>query len=135
MASKSSHGNNVIPSHITQIASRADASQGTGSGSVHDPKCAKRKGAPRKLRKKYPLESSSKKVKVIRKISILTLCEVTIHMIYNSQIFVGNFKLEKSYKTEGQAKKYGRYWLKHSGPSTSISSHANTVFIYTTPTG
>ncbi|XP_022856494.1 protein FAR1-RELATED SEQUENCE 5-like [Olea europaea var. sylvestris] len=62
MASKSSHGSNVIPLHSTQISSRADATQGTGSGSVRDPECAKRKGRPRTLRKKCPLESSSKNV-------------------------------------------------------------------------
>ncbi|CAA2968107.1 Hypothetical predicted protein [Olea europaea subsp. europaea] len=82
MVSKSSCGSNVIPSHITQMASMADASQETRSDSMLDLECAKRKGAPRKLRKKCPLESSSKKSKVLHKIIISKLREVNIRIIY-----------------------------------------------------
>ncbi|CAA2968109.1 Hypothetical predicted protein [Olea europaea subsp. europaea] len=72
MVSKSSCGSNVIPSHITQMASMADASQETRSDSMLDLECAKRKGAPRKLRKKCPLESSSKKSKATSSLKKVT---------------------------------------------------------------
>ncbi|XP_022863478.1 protein FAR1-RELATED SEQUENCE 5-like [Olea europaea var. sylvestris] len=38
------------------VASQCTASQDTGNGNIQDPKCTKRKGVPRKLRKKSPLE-------------------------------------------------------------------------------
>ncbi|XP_022860758.1 uncharacterized protein LOC111381237 [Olea europaea var. sylvestris] len=66
-ASKSNCGSNVFSSHSTRIASHDIASEDTGTGciSVRDPKGVKRKGAPRKLRKKSPLELSSNKATIV----------------------------------------------------------------------
>ncbi|XP_022846668.1 uncharacterized protein LOC111369400 [Olea europaea var. sylvestris] len=63
MRSKSISVSNVMSSHNNQIALESGASQDTKSGSIWDPICVKRKGAPKKLRKKSPMESSLNRVK------------------------------------------------------------------------
>ncbi|XP_022858879.1 protein FAR-RED IMPAIRED RESPONSE 1-like [Olea europaea var. sylvestris] len=60
----SSCGSNVLSQATTHIASQCTDSQNIIGTSILDPKLSKRKGAPRKLWKKGPLESTSKKVKV-----------------------------------------------------------------------
>ncbi|XP_022886761.1 uncharacterized protein LOC111402613 [Olea europaea var. sylvestris] len=54
---------NVLSPHTTQISFQCGAPEDTGSGNIRDPECVKRKGAPKKLRKKSPLETISSKVK------------------------------------------------------------------------
>ncbi|XP_022866195.1 uncharacterized protein LOC111385998, partial [Olea europaea var. sylvestris] len=55
--------NNVLSPHTTQTSFQCRALQDTGSGNIRDPECVKRKGTPKKLRKKSPLETISSKVK------------------------------------------------------------------------
>ncbi|XP_022851943.1 uncharacterized protein LOC111373622 [Olea europaea var. sylvestris] len=54
-------GNSIISQHTLHLAAQCTDSQSTGSHSIRDPNLTKRKGAPRKLRRKSPLESTSKK--------------------------------------------------------------------------
>ncbi|CAA2997928.1 Hypothetical predicted protein [Olea europaea subsp. europaea] len=71
MSTQTSWGSNSIsqPSlHVgsqpsLHLGSQSRASHDTGNGTIQDPKCSKRKGAPKKLRHKSSLESTSKKIK------------------------------------------------------------------------
>lgn len=60
----SSQNSNISPPTFL-LGSQSKASHDIGSGHIQDPKCSKRKGAPKKLRKKSPLELGSKKSKVL----------------------------------------------------------------------
>ncbi|XP_022844850.1 protein FAR1-RELATED SEQUENCE 5-like [Olea europaea var. sylvestris] len=59
--SRSSGGSNVLPQQNFQGATQCIGSQNTTGVSVLNPNLSNRKGAPKKLRKKGPLESISKK--------------------------------------------------------------------------
>ncbi|XP_022889005.1 protein FAR-RED IMPAIRED RESPONSE 1-like [Olea europaea var. sylvestris] len=64
LMSKWSHsGSNVIAHHTIQVADRCTDSQNDASVNIRAPKSSRRKGAPEKLRKKGPLESSLKNTK------------------------------------------------------------------------
>ncbi|CAA2970177.1 Hypothetical predicted protein [Olea europaea subsp. europaea] len=54
---------NLLLHHPIPLSSQSNASQNSGIASVLDPTTSKRKGAPRKLRRKSPLELKSNKVK------------------------------------------------------------------------
>ncbi|XP_022899387.1 uncharacterized protein LOC111412694 [Olea europaea var. sylvestris] len=54
---------NVLSPHMTRTSFQCGALEDTASGNIRDPECVKRKGAPKKLRKKSPLETISSKVK------------------------------------------------------------------------
>ncbi|XP_022869200.1 protein FAR-RED IMPAIRED RESPONSE 1-like [Olea europaea var. sylvestris] len=61
---KTSHsGSNAITHHTIQVADQCTDSQNDASVSIKDMKSSRRKGVPKKLRKKGPLESSSKNTK------------------------------------------------------------------------
>ncbi|XP_022891144.1 protein FAR1-RELATED SEQUENCE 5-like [Olea europaea var. sylvestris] len=60
---RTSTSTNVLAHHTVQLGPQCNVSQNTLSGSVRDPLVSRRKGAPKKLRSKSPLESSLKKVK------------------------------------------------------------------------
>lgn len=64
MPKRSCNGSNVILQHTIEIADQHTDSQNNVSVNIRDPKSSCRKGAPKKLRKKGQLESSSKKAKV-----------------------------------------------------------------------
>ncbi|CAA2959806.1 Hypothetical predicted protein [Olea europaea subsp. europaea] len=57
---------NVLSPYTTQTSFQCGALEDTASGNIRDPECVKRKGAPKKLRKKSPLETISSKVKQVR---------------------------------------------------------------------
>ncbi|CAA3010842.1 FAR1-RELATED SEQUENCE 5-like [Olea europaea subsp. europaea] len=54
---------NILSPQTTQTSFYCEAPLDTGSGDIRDPECVKRKGAPKKLRKKSPLETMSRKFK------------------------------------------------------------------------
>jgi len=54
------YSENIVQEPIPDYGEAATVS----SGQILDPRCSQTKGAPRKLRKKGPLETSSKKAKV-----------------------------------------------------------------------
>ncbi|XP_022870525.1 protein FAR1-RELATED SEQUENCE 2-like isoform X2 [Olea europaea var. sylvestris] len=61
---KMSHsGSNVIAHHTIQVADQCTNSQNDANVKIRDSKLSRRKGAPKKLRTKGPLESSSKNTK------------------------------------------------------------------------
>ncbi|CAA2988916.1 Hypothetical predicted protein [Olea europaea subsp. europaea] len=62
-SSRSSSGSNVLSQPTTHLQRQCTNSKNTVSVSVLDPKSSNRKDAPRKLRRKSPLESTSKKAK------------------------------------------------------------------------
>ncbi|XP_022897684.1 uncharacterized protein LOC111411381 [Olea europaea var. sylvestris] len=63
-----SDSGSIIISHVgNPFTSQCNESKDNVSGCVRDPISTKRKGAPKKLRKKNPLESSSKKTKTSTK--------------------------------------------------------------------
>ncbi|XP_022885642.1 protein FAR1-RELATED SEQUENCE 5-like [Olea europaea var. sylvestris] len=63
-ASKSNIVSNVLSPHGVLVPSQCGPSLETVTSGLRDPNCVKRKGAPKKFRKKSPLESNSKKGKV-----------------------------------------------------------------------
>ncbi|CAA2970069.1 Hypothetical predicted protein [Olea europaea subsp. europaea] len=54
---------NVLSPHGVLVPSQCGPSLETVTSGLRDPNCVKRKGAPKKFRKKSPLESNSKKGK------------------------------------------------------------------------
>ncbi|XP_022888998.1 protein FAR1-RELATED SEQUENCE 2-like [Olea europaea var. sylvestris] len=64
MMSPPSTGSNILSHNTFQLPSQGTGSQNTVGGSIGDPKQSKKKGAPKKLRRKSPLETCSKKTKV-----------------------------------------------------------------------
>ncbi|XP_022889102.1 protein FAR1-RELATED SEQUENCE 6-like [Olea europaea var. sylvestris] len=63
MTTRSSGGSNPIPSRTTEVSNDCAVVSKLASGSIRDPQVARRKGVPRKLRKRNPLETASKKAK------------------------------------------------------------------------
>ncbi|XP_022841729.1 uncharacterized protein LOC111365429 [Olea europaea var. sylvestris] len=63
MTTRSGGSSNLIPSRTTQVSNDCTDVSKLASGSICDPQVARLKGAPRKLRKRSPLEITSKKAK------------------------------------------------------------------------